>query len=68
MTVTDRFHPQYVTDADGRQTGVILPIEEYSELLEDLDDLAAAAERIAEPSVPHAAVLAELKEDGYISD
>jgi len=36
---------QYVTDAAGHQTGVILPLGEYTELLEDLDDLATVAER-----------------------
>jgi len=68
MATADRFHPQYVTDADGRQTAVILPIEEYADLLEDLDDLAAAAERSAEPTVPHGDVVAELKEDGRLPD
>ena len=65
---TDRFHPQYVTDTTGRQTAVILPLGEYKELLEDLDDLAVAAERVDEATVSHTMVVAELKEDGYLSD
>ncbi|MHC4177646.1 MAG: hypothetical protein ACYSWU_09070, partial [Planctomycetota bacterium] len=36
MTTGSNVHPQYVTDSDGRKTAVILPIEEYHELLEDL--------------------------------
>ena len=68
MHTAEKLHPQYVTDNAGHQTAVILPLGEYTELLEDLADLAAVAERIDEPTVPHAQVVAELKEDGYLSD
>jgi hypothetical protein len=36
-------HPQYVTDSDGHKTAVLLPFEEFQELLADLSDLAAIA-------------------------
>ena len=65
---TTELHPKYVTDSEGNQTAVILTIEEYNGLLEDLDDLATVAERVAEPTVPHEQVVKELKEDGYLSD
>jgi len=68
MQTAEKLHPQYVTDTAGHQTAVILPLGEYTELLEDLDDLAAVAERVDEPTVPHAKVVAELREDGYLSD
>ncbi|MDA1055404.1 MAG: hypothetical protein O3C40_33815 [Planctomycetota bacterium] len=68
MQTTEKLHPQFVTDAAGRQTAVILPLGEYNELMEDLDDLAIAAERVDEPTVPHAKVVAELRKDGYLSD
>ncbi len=68
MTATPDFHPQYVTDSLGRKTAVILPIEEYGELLEDLADLAVVAERREEPTVPHDKVLEELRNDGPLSD
>ncbi len=68
MKTVEKLHPQYVTDSAGRQTSVILPLEEYNELLEDLNDLAVVAERVDESTVPHAKVVAELKEDGYLSD
>ena len=68
MQTADKLHPQFVTDTAGRQTAVILPLGEYNELMEDLDDLAIAAERAHEPTVPHAKVVAELREDGYLSD
>ncbi|QWF71664.1 hypothetical protein KEF85_04070 [Methylomonas paludis] len=42
--------PQYITDSIGNKTAVILPIADYEELLEDLEDLAAIAERKDDPS------------------
>lgn len=57
---------QYVTNEAGEKTAVILPIGEYEELLEDLRDLAAVAERRAEPTVSHEELLAELRQDGVI--
>jgi hypothetical protein len=68
MTTATELHPKYVTESNGQQTAVILPIEEYNGLLEDLDDLATVAERIGEPTIPHAQVVKELREDGYLSD
>jgi hypothetical protein len=40
---------QYLTDDAGVKTAVIVPIEEYNELLEDLHDLALIAERKNDP-------------------
>jgi len=59
-------HPQFVTDADGKRLSVQLPLAEYEALLEDLEDLAAIAERRNEPTEPHDAVLARLKADGLL--
>ncbi len=60
--------PQYVTDKNGNKTAVILPIEEFEELLEDLQDLAVLAGRRDDPTIPHEEVVARLKRDGYIQD
>ncbi len=68
MTTAIKLHPEFVTDSAGNQTAVILPIEEYNGLLEDLDDLAVVAERVDEPTIPHDQVVKELKSDGYLSD
>ncbi len=57
---------QYVTNQAGEKTAVILPIKEFEELLEDLQDLAVVAERRDEPSISHEELLAELKRDGII--
>ena len=57
---------QFVTDRNGKATAVIVPLAEYQELLDDLDDLAAIAERRDETTHPHAEVVAELKRDGHL--
>lgn len=59
---------QYVTDENGKKTAVILPIEEFEELLEDLQDLAVLAERRDEPTIPHEEIVARPKRDGYLQD
>lgn len=57
---------QYISDESGERTGVILPMAEFQELLEDLQDLATVAERRDEPTVSHEALLDELRRDGLI--
>lgn len=57
---------QYVTDKGGEKKAVILPIEEFEELVEDIEDLAAVAERREEPSLSHEELITELKRDGLI--
>jgi hypothetical protein len=68
MDIMPQFHPEYVTDSDGNKRAVILPIEEYENLLEDLQDLAVAAERKKEASISHEQLLAELNKDGLLSN
>ena len=46
-----KFQEQYIVDGKGRKTAVIIPVEEYEELLEDIHDLATIAERRDEPSI-----------------
>jgi len=62
----NRLKLQYVTNEAGEKTAVILPIEEFRELLEDIEDLAAAAERRGEPTVSHEELVAGLKRDGLL--
>lgn len=57
---------QYISNKAGEKTGVVLPIDEFEELLADIQDLAALAERREEPTVSHAELLAELKRDGLL--
>jgi hypothetical protein len=44
--------PQFITTSDGTKTAIILILADYEELLEDLQDLAAIAERKDEPTLP----------------
>jgi len=59
---------EYITDSNGKKKAVILSIEQYEELMEDLQDLAVMAERREEPTIPHTDVVAELKRNGYLSN
>ena len=55
---------QYLTDKKGKKTAVVLPIEDYEKLREDLDDLAVIAERRDEETIPHAEFKRSLKRHG----
>lgn len=57
---------QYVTDENGEKKSVILPVETYEELLEDIQDLIAIAERKEEPTTSLADLKKSLKSDGLI--
>jgi hypothetical protein len=59
---------QYITDEAGKKTAIILPIEEFEELLEDLEDLAMLAERRDEETIPFEEVKKRLKSDGLLPD
>jgi hypothetical protein len=59
-------NPQYITNDSGEKISVILPIGEFQELLEDIEDLATVAERRDEPTISHEQLITELKRDGLI--
>lgn len=42
---------QYLVDASGKKTGVILSLKRYQQLLEDIHDLAVVAERRDEGTI-----------------
>ena len=68
MQPVAHYKPEYITDNLGNKKAVILSIEEYGELMEDLHDLAVLAERKEEPTVSHTKVVEELKRNGYLPD
>lgn len=43
-----------------------MDIHEYESLMEDIEDLAACAERRNEETIPHDKFLEELREDGIL--
>ncbi|MDL1971583.1 MAG: hypothetical protein LWW94_11605 [Candidatus Desulfofervidaceae bacterium] len=59
-------HPKYIIDENGKKTSVIIPFSEFVELLEDIEDLAIAAERREEPTISHEDLLKELKEENLV--
>lgn len=60
--------PQYITNADGEKVSVVLSIEDYMELMEDMEDLAAIAEQKDEPTIPWETVKKGLHDDGLLQD
>ena len=59
-----QLHPQYVSNEQGEKTAVILPLQVFEALLEDIADLASIAERRDEPTITHEELVTELKRDG----
>ncbi|HEB71584.1 MAG TPA: hypothetical protein ENI77_03070 [Nitrospirae bacterium] len=57
---------QFLVDEKGQKTAVVMPIDEYEEMLEDIHDLAVIAERLEEPTVSLDALKKRLKTDGLI--
>ena len=54
---TNAIHPQYITDKDGKKVSVVIPLAEYEQMLdelEELDDIKLYDEAKAnkEPSMP----------------
>ncbi len=60
--------PKYVTDDSGERTDVIISLAAYETLLEDLNDLAAIADRRSEDTILHSQFLEELRADGILRD
>ena len=66
MNTLKELNPQFITNEAGEKISVVLPMDKFQELLEDIEDLAAIAERREEPTIPHDEVIKELKRDGLI--
>jgi PHD/YefM family antitoxin component YafN of YafNO toxin-antitoxin module len=57
---------QYVVDEKGERHSVVLSLDDYERMVEDLADLAVAAERRDEASISHEQFVEELKRDGLL--
>jgi len=66
LTATIHGHPRFVVNEKGDKESVILSMNDYSNMLEELEDLATVAERQTEKTFSHTEVIAELKSDGYL--
>ena len=58
---------RYIVNTKGEKTAVVLPVEEYEELLEDLHDLAIIAERRDESTIPFEEIKKRLKKNGILN-
>jgi len=59
---------QYLINEEGEKKAVIVSIGGYIRFMEDMDDLAAIAERREKPSIKHKEFIDELKRDGILRD
>jgi hypothetical protein len=57
---------QYVVDANGNKKGVLLSIERYEQMTEDLHDLVVVAERKNEQTINLEEMKRRLKQDGTL--
>ena len=57
---------QFIVDMKGKRTGIILPLNRYERLMEDLHDLAVVAERRAEKPISLQEMRRRLKKDGIL--
>lgn len=58
----------YIINEKGEKTGVILGIDKYEEMLEDLHDLRVFEKRKNNPTVPWGEVKNNLKQHGKLSN
>jgi PHD/YefM family antitoxin component YafN of YafNO toxin-antitoxin module len=59
-------HPQYITNERGEKTAIVLSIQDFEKILEDIEDLAKVAERKDEKITSHQDFIEELKQDAII--
>ncbi len=57
---------QFLVDANGKKTGVLLSLRQYAKLMEDLHDLAIVAERRKEKPVAFDELKKRLRKDGLV--
>ncbi len=57
---------EYITDIKGRKTKVVMPIESFDEIVEDLNDLSVVADRKNDKSLSLDDVYKDLKKNGLL--
>jgi hypothetical protein len=66
MLEVTTLNPQYLFDSNGKESFVVLTIEEYQQLLEDLHDLTVMSKRQNETRTSLDAFEEKLRSDGLI--
>jgi len=62
----EEYSPQFVVDASGKKSMVLLRMDVFEDLIEDLHDLAIVAERRKDKRTSYEAFRAELKKEGKL--
>ena len=57
---------QFIVDQKGKKTAVVISLEDYKRLMEDLHDLSVVAERRHEPTISLDELKQRLAADGLI--
>ncbi len=57
---------KFIIDKKGKKTAVIIPVDEYDELMEDIHDLAVVAERQEEDAISFSELKKKLSKDGLL--
>ncbi|MBF0113012.1 MAG: hypothetical protein HQK74_09805 [Desulfamplus sp.] len=66
MLIINNLNLEYITDEVGKRKSVVLPISDFEELIEDIEDLAAVAQRKDESTISHNDFIDELKQNGFL--
>ncbi len=66
MTMPINLHPQYITNDNGDKVSVVITMQEFEDMLEDIEDLTAIADRKDEDITSHDDLVKELKADGTL--
>ncbi len=57
---------QFITDTEGKKVSVVIPINDYKDLMEDVADLASVAERRNDDRISLEDVKNNLIKDGLL--
>lgn len=66
MIKLEQLQLQYLVNEKGEKTAVVMPLQEFEDLLEDLEDLAIIAQRNQESTISHEQFIEQLKQDGIL--
>ena len=64
--IYEKYSPQFVVDETGKKNMVLLKMNVFNDLLEDLHDLAVVAERREDNMTPYEEFRKELKSEGKL--
>ena len=66
MTMPINLHPQYITNDNGDKVSVVIDMKEFENMIEDIEDLTAIADRKDEDTTSHEDFLNELRVDDIL--